>query len=62
MYTLCQSVCVCVRVYVTVAENIKWYITHDGPSTSLFLALSLSLSDTLHTGTHQSFLMGLFSE
>lgn len=64
MYTLCQNVCVCIRV--TVAENIKWYITNDSWSTSLSLALSLSLSlrHTPHTvtGTHQSIIIWVLSE
>lgn len=55
VYTMSQCMCVCLRVYVTVAENIKWYITHDSCSTSLslFLCLSLSLSETLHTPRHR---------
>lgn len=57
VYTMSQCVCPCVRVYVTVAENIKWYITHDSCSTSLslslFLCLSLSLRDTPHTQSQE---------
>lgn len=66
VYTMSQCMCVCVRVYVTVAENIKWYITHDSCSTSLslFLCLSLSQRHSTHsdTGNHQSIIMWVLSE